>query len=186
MVDTLLKLRRSKQQIINCCEKDPLLNIQKHNWQEGLIDGVIIRPTLKHKDSRGWLAEIFRSDEIDPGIMPVMSYVSVTAPGVSRGPHAHKTQTDTFAFLGPGSFIVKLWDNRANSPTMGTVQTIEAGQDNPVIVTVPPGIVHGYRNISEIDAWVINCPNQLFAGKNKKEQIDEIRYEDLPDSPFEL
>ncbi len=162
------------------------MNVQKQNWQEGAIDGVQIKPAAKHADSRGWLAEVFRSDELDPELMPVMSYVSVTAPGVSRGPHAHHSQTDTFAFLGPGSFTVKLWDNRENSPTLGNMQTIEAGHSNPVIITVPPGIVHGYRNTSEIDAWVVNCPNKLFAGPNKSEPVDEIRYEDLTNSPFDL
>ena len=72
-------------------------------WKEGKIDGVRIGPVKKNVDQRGWLAEIFRADEMPEGEMPVMGYISVTKPGVARGPHEHREQTDTFGFIGPGS-----------------------------------------------------------------------------------
>jgi hypothetical protein len=31
---------------------------------------------------------------------------------------------------------------------------------------------------------VINCPNALYAGENYSEEVDEIRHEADPDSPF--
>ena len=155
-------------------------------WTEGDIDGVTVRNAEIHTDERGWLAEIFRTDEIDSTIAPVMSYLSVTKPGTSRGPHAHNDQTDMFAFMGPGNFELRLWDNRKDSSSYGNTQSLKAGEDNPLIITVPPGIVHGYKNISDEDAWVINCPNRLFAGKGKAEPVDEIRYEEDPSSPFVL
>ena len=80
------------------------------------IPGVICRPLVVYNDQRGWLAEIFRQDEIAPEHIPVMAYMSVTKPGVGRGPHAHRDQTDLFCFAGPGDFRVVLWDNRADSP----------------------------------------------------------------------
>ncbi|OVE74993.1 dTDP-4-dehydrorhamnose 3,5-epimerase [bacterium E08(2017)] len=155
-------------------------------WKDGNIEGLITRPIVKHSDDRGWLAEIFRTDETDPEVLPVMTYLSITKPGIARGPHAHSEQTDTFAFPGPGDFKLSLWDNRSESPTYKTAQEIIVGESNPAIIIVPPGVVHGYRNISDHDAWVINCPNRLFAGEGKKEPVDEIRYEDDPDSPFSL
>ena len=153
-------------------------------WKEGKIDGVELRSANKHADNRGWLAEIFRADEIKPDVLPVMGYISVTRAGVTRGPHEHREQTDMFGFLGPGNFRVKMWDNRKNSPTYGNIMTIEAGESNPVILTVPPGVVHGYMNISKIDGWAVNLPNRLFRGKERKKEVDEIRYEDSKNSPF--
>ena len=76
------------------------------------IPGVICRPLSFHRDERGWLAEIFRQDELAPELLPAMAYISVTLPGRSRGPHAHREQTDYFCFAGPGDFRVVLWDNR--------------------------------------------------------------------------
>lgn len=155
-------------------------------WESGEIAGVTIKTINKHTDNRGWLAEVYRSDEIDPSVMPAMSYLSVTKPGASRGPHAHSDQTDIFAFMGPGDFELRLWDNRNDSPSYGKFQLLTVGEKNPSVVTVPPGIVHGYKNISDIDAWVMNCPNRLFAGEGRKDPIDEIRHENDKNSPFTI
>ena len=147
-------------------------------WTEGTIEGVIIRQAEKHEDERGWLAEMFRSDELSPDIMPAMGYISVTHPGMTRGPHEHHEQSDIFARLGPGTFCLKLWDHRPDSPTYGNMTTVTGGVDNPIIVVVPPRVVHGYKNTSDSDAWVANMPNRLFAGEGKQGHIDETRYED--------
>ena len=153
-------------------------------WREGIIQGVEIRPAIKHADQRGWLTEIFRCDEIPEENMPVMGYISSTRPGVARGPHEHRDQTDVFGFIGPGNLRIRLWDNRKSFSTYGVMQTVEVGEINPVIVTVPPGVVHGYRNISQVDALVLNFPNRLFAGRGKKQPVDEIRHENVKDSSF--
>jgi len=153
-------------------------------WKEGIIKGVRITPAKQHADKRGWLAEIFRADETAQEDMPVMGYVSATKPGVARGPHEHREQTDVFGFVGPGSLRMKLWDNRRGSSTYGITQTVDVGEVNPVVVVVPPGVVHAYRNISSVDAMVLNFPNRLYAGKGKKQPVDEVRYEEEKSTPF--
>jgi len=115
-----------------------------------------------------------------------MGYVSATRPGISRGPHEHRNQIDTFGFIGPGSFRFKLWDNRKGSPTYGVMQVMVVGEENPVVITIPPGIVHGYTNISSCDAMVLNFPNQLYAGKGRNQPVDEIRYENAEFTPFTM
>ncbi len=148
------------------------------------IEGVVIKELKRYKDERGWLSELYREDEIGGEIMPAMSYVSETLPGVTRGPHEHKHQTDYFCFVGPSTFKVYLWDNRKGSKGFGKHVTVNAGMDEPKIVIVPPGVVHAYKNIGEVPGLVFNAPNKLFMGKDKKEEIDEIRYEDDENSGF--
>lgn len=155
-------------------------------FSDGPIDGVSIVKLKRHEDSRGYLMELFRSDEVDPDILPVMSYLSMTKPGVVRGPHEHMEQTDYFCFAGPSDFRVYLWDNRADSPTYMKRMTVVGGSDNPLAVVVPVNVVHAYKNIGDQDGVVINCPNRLYAGKGKAEKVDEVRYEDDVDSPFEV
>lgn len=155
-------------------------------FTKGRIDDVATRPLKKFLDERGWLSELFRSDEVEPEIMPVMSYISMTQPGVTRGPHEHVEQTDYFCFLGPSNFKVYLWDTRPDSPTRGMKQVLFAGADAPTVVVVPPGVVHAYRNVGMENGIVFNAPNRLFAGQGKSEPVDEIRHEELVDSPFEL
>ena len=145
------------------------------------MEGVVIKKLEKFSDRRGWLAELFRLDEMD--YTPVMSYVSVTKPGIVRGPHEHKYQSDCFVFLGPGSFELHLWDNRKNSQEY---LKLEVGENNPTLVIVPPGVVHGYKCVSQIDGWCINLPDKLYRGVDKKEEVDEIRWEEKGDSPYKL
>jgi len=155
-------------------------------FKKGIINDVIIKKIQKYVDDRGWLAEIYRLDEIDESHTPVMSYVSQTYPGVARGPHEHVSQTDYFAFVGPSNFKLYLWDNRRQSATYGNRMVVFLGEDAPGIAIIPPGVVHAYKNIGTTAGWVFNAPNQLYAGKGKKEKVDEIRHEDKPDSPFLL
>ena len=155
-------------------------------FREGPIEGLVVRPLGRFEDGRGWLIELYRQDELEPARQPVMAYVSQTLPGVARGPHEHRRQSDYFAFIGPGDFKLYLWDTRRDSPTFGNRQTLEVGESSLQAVVVPPGVVHAYKNVGRVPGLVFNGPNQLYAGRGKKEPIDEIRHEDLQDSPFVL
>jgi len=145
---------------------------------------VVVYPIKKFHDERGWLAELFRHDELDEEFFPAMSYISFTKPGVQRGPHEHVDQADLFCFIGPSTFNIRLWDNRPTSPTFRSYMSLDVGEENPMAVVVPKGVVHGYRNIGPLEGMVINCPNRLYMGHGKREPVDEIRHEDDPDTIF--
>lgn len=154
------------------------------DFKQGKIQGVLATPVRKYIDERGWLAETFRHDELDKTWYPKMSYASLSHPGVTRGPHEHVDQSDLFVFMGPGNFKIWVWDNRKNSPTFMVRQILFGGQDYPLSVLIPPGVVHAYRNISNDCSLVLNFPNQLFMGEGKKSPIDEIRHEDDHDTIY--
>ena len=149
-----------------------------------MINGVVIKDLNRFNDDRGWLTEIYRQDELD--YTPVMSYISLTKSGVVRGPHEHVHQSDCFIFPGPGDFELHLWDRRKDSETSGEYLEIKAGESSPKLVIVPPGVVHGYKCVSEKDALSINLPDKLYKGEGKKEEIDEIRWEEDLDSPYKI
>ena len=155
-------------------------------YRKGKIHDVVARPLGKFLDERGWLAELFRIDELSAEVVPVMAYISMTQPGVARGPHEHVEQTDYFCFLGPSNFKVYLWDSRPDSPTFGVKQFLYAGLDNPLALIVPPGVVHAYKNIGIENGIVFNAPNRLYAGEGKSSPVDEIRHEEVTGSSFEL
>ncbi|MBU4257376.1 dTDP-4-dehydrorhamnose 3,5-epimerase family protein [Patescibacteria group bacterium] len=149
-----------------------------------MIKGVTIKKLNKYDDERGWLAEIYRRDE--DKYQPAMSYISVTKPGVVRGPHEHVYQSDCFVFAGPGNFELHLWDRRENSETKDEHTKIEAGEDNPTMVIVPPGVVHGYKCVGDKDGWCVNLPDKLYKGENKQEEVDEIRWEKVDNSKYNI
>ncbi len=146
------------------------------------IPGVIARKLSRFTDPRGWLVELYREDELPEGFKPAMGYLSLTHTGVARGPHEHREQSDGFVFLF-GKFEITLWENRAGLHAIKEV--IVAGETNPLFLVVPPGVVHGYRNVGATDALVLNFPDRLYAGSGKQDPVDEIRHEDVG-SEFKL
>lgn len=150
------------------------------------IEGIIVKNLTKYTDQRGWLIETYRQDELEKKYLPAMSYISMAHPDIVRGPHEHVDQADLFAFIGPSTFRLYLWDNRKDSRTYMNKMVITAGEDNPRSVLVPPGIVHAYKNIGNILGTVTNYPNKLFMGNEKKEKVDEIRHENDPNTIFKI
>ena len=150
------------------------------------IDGVIWKPLRTYHDDRGWLCELFRNDELPAEFHPVMAYVSMTQPGIARGPHEHAHQADCFCFIGPSNFKLYLWDNRPASSTYRAHQTDVIGVDKPMLVVIPAGVVHAYQNVGNVHGLVYNLPNRLYKGPGRKEPVDEIRHEADAKSPYRL
>ncbi len=150
------------------------------------IEGVEIRELLRFSDDRGWLTELFRSDELPSKLLPEMAYLSMTKPGVSRGPHEHRDQSDLIIFMGNSRFRLYLWDNRPKSGTFKTHERFESEPGKTVAVRIPPGVVHGYKNIGDSEGLIINCPNGLYKGKRRSGEVDEIRHEEDSDSEFKI
>jgi len=152
----------------------------------GPIDGLVVKNLTKHTDHRGWLMELLREDDVPKEFFPAMAYVSSSEPGIIRGPHEHKEQADFFCFVGPSTFKISLWDNRKTSKTFGNRMMLEAGESAPRSVVIPAGVVHAYKNIGSSVGWVLNFPNRLYGGNNRKEPVDEIRHENDSHTIFEL
>lgn len=156
--------------------------MKKGDFKDGEIQGVLIVELKRNEDERGWLIELFRED--DGSALPPMSYVSMTLPGVMRGPHSHERQTDRFVFSGVSSFALHLWDGRKDSPTYMNKMSVHAPEGRPLSVSVPPGVVHAYKNTGRAGGIVINLPDRLYRGWGGKEEPDEIRHEDDPESIY--
>jgi dTDP-4-dehydrorhamnose 3,5-epimerase len=166
----------------------PILTVDKPatEFVRGSIDGLVVRPLAFRNDSRGWLVELFRHDDLEPERWPRMAYASMTLPGVTRGPHEHSDQTDGFAFFGPSDFKLYAWDTRPQSATFGHCASFVVGESNPSAVWVPPGVVHAYRNMGSVPGLVFNAPNRLYAGWGKAEPVDEVRHENGNSAAFPM
>lgn len=151
-----------------------------------MIKGVKIIPIETYEDERGLFAEMFRKDNLLSDVLSQiqMATFSWTKPGVVRGPHEHRYQTDSFFFIGPSDFRLYLWDNRKNSPTFRNKMIEDVGRSNMTAVIVPQGVVHAYKNIGDTEGLSIDFPDKLYRGIDKKEKPDEIKHETDKNSPF--
>jgi dTDP-4-dehydrorhamnose 3,5-epimerase len=140
-----------------------------------MISGVEVKQLKRIPDERGMLMEILRSDE------PLFEkfgqvYVSTVYPGVVKGWHLHKTQTDNIVIL-KGMAKLVIYDEREGSPTRGEVQELFVGEQNPVLVKIPPHLWHGMKGVGPEPAYMLNCPTEAY----NYERPDEYRRP--PDDP---
>lgn len=108
-----------------------------------MIEGVKIKPVKRYCDDRGFFSEIIKEGEETFQTVKQTSYTE-TYPGVIKAFHWHKIQWDVW-FVVSGMAQVVLHDLRDNSATKGETQVIVCGEDNPLLVAIPPGVAHGYR-----------------------------------------
>jgi dTDP-4-dehydrorhamnose 3,5-epimerase len=140
-----------------------------------MIDGACLRSLRVIPDERGFVMEIFRSD--DPEFEAFgQVYLSVVYPGVVKGWHYHQEQTDHFCVVR-GMAKVVLYDRRQDSRTRGEVNEFFLGDRNPAILTIPKLVLHGAKGVGVEPAYVINVPDRPY----RREAPDELRV--APDDP---
>lgn len=145
-----------------------------------MIQGVTTRDLRVIPDERGYLMEMLRSDweEFDQF---GQVYITAVYPGVVKGWHYHKIQTDHFVCV-QGMAKVVLYDDREDSPTRGEINEFFIGSLNPMLVKIPPGVMHGFKGISEEITLIVNVPTELY----DYEEPDEYRLPaHTPEIPYD-
>jgi len=143
------------------------------------IEGVRTKPLKWLRDDRGRLMEILRcNDEIFKGFGQI--YVTVCNPGVVKGWHYHEHQDDSFIIM-TGQLRVGLYDAREDSPTKGAAAEYMLTTEDPYVLQIPRGVVHGFECIGDVEAMVLNVPNMPYNHKHP----DELRIHPFEnDIPF--
>jgi len=124
------------------------------------IWGVFLKDLKIIPDERGWLMEIFRCD--DPQFIQFgQVYLTIAYPGVVKAWHYHKKQTDNFTCIH-GMMKVAVYDARDDSPTYKKLMEFFIGTKNPLLITVPPGVYHGFKAIGTETAYFLSIPTLPF------------------------
>ncbi len=134
-----------------------------------MIDGVEIRRLTPIRDERGALCELLRCDD------PLFErfgqlYYTAVHPGYVKAWHRHRRQTDLM-FAAAGSVRIVLYDARESSPSHGELVEVVAGRDDPALVRIPPGVVHGFCAAANETAVLLNLPDAPY----DRASPDEIR-----------
>ena len=134
-----------------------------------MIEGVSVKKLRVIPDERGYLMEMLRSDWEEFERFGQV-YITAVYPSVVKGWHYHKIQTDHFVCVH-GMAKVVLYDGREGSPTQGEVNEFFMGALNPILLKIPPGVMHGFKGISQEMALIVNVPTELY----NYQQPDEYR-----------
>ena len=125
-----------------------------------MINGVKVKNLKVLPDERGRLMEILRRDDYFFSYFGQV-YLTTAYPGVVKGWHYHKKQTDNMTVV-KGMMKIVLYDNRKSSTTKGEINEFFAGEQNPILIQIPPLVYHGFKCISTEEALVINVPDELY------------------------
>jgi dTDP-4-dehydrorhamnose 3,5-epimerase len=120
-----------------------------------MIEGVKITPLRQIPDERGKIMHMLRSNE--PHFEKFGEvYFSFAYPGVIKGWHEHTKQTQNYAVI-QGMIKLVLYDNRKESKTYKELMELFTGEDQYQLVTIPTGVINGYKTIGTKTAIVANC-----------------------------
>ena len=142
-----------------------------------MLEGVEIKKLKIIVDERGFLMEMLRcNDKIFEKFGQV--YLTVCNPDYVKGWHYHKKQTDNFVVV-KGNAKVVLYDMRKDSKTKSQIQEIFLGENNPILLKIPPYVVHGMASIDNEKVYLINCPTLPYNYGNPDEYRIDFKSKDI-------
>jgi len=120
-----------------------------------MIDGVQIIPLKTFLDERGCVRHMMKkTDPHFSGFGEI--YFSEIFPGAIKGWHVHRKMELNYATIS-GNIKLVLYDDRKTSPTYKELQEIFMGEENYVLVKIPPDVVNGFKAVGNEKAIVANC-----------------------------
>jgi dTDP-4-dehydrorhamnose 3,5-epimerase len=120
-----------------------------------MIKGVSITSLKSFLDERGMVRHMLRCT--DPHFSRFGEiYFSTIFPGAIKAWHVHRKMELNYATI-VGNIKLVLYDDRKGSQTYQELQEIFMGEDNYVLVKIPPNVVNGFKAIGNEQAIVANC-----------------------------
>ena len=169
------------------------MNYQYINFtnQKNLIDGVVLRRLIIHKDQSGSLIETIREDWEDiineDDLKFAMQYLSVTPSKMVRDEdkwHVHKFQKDRFVCIS-GRIVTAVYDPRKNSKSFGKLNLFIMGpdkEDEMYMIIIPEETHHGFCVVSQKSGYLLNFPTQLYTGEDEgRVENHELNWQNVRD-----
>jgi dTDP-4-dehydrorhamnose 3,5-epimerase len=134
---------------------------QSGNLRNQAIDGVIFRPTRPVPHEDGHVTEVARASWEILRAPVVQVHITTTFPGRVRAWGLHQLGTDRL-FVVNGLVKIVIFDGRKASPTFGALNEFVVSEKNPGLVLIPPNLYHGWKNIGNCEAIIINMPDRVY------------------------
>ena len=139
-----------------------------------MINDVQIIDLIVKMDDRGYLTEIARAVGGNEQHCIIHQFGQVylvgdMTKGSIRAYHKHNELWDWF-FICHGSAKFVLKDDRKDSSTFEEMMTIVTGDRSPKLLTIPPGVYHGWISLED-DTQMISIASHTY----NHEKPDEIR-----------
>lgn len=136
-----------------------------------MIPGVEVRSLRPHRDARGGLVKVLMRHHLPASAREFGEiYVSWAEPGAVKANHYHEETTEWFFLLaGEADLFLEHLET-------GERQVIHLSPDEPVVVTVPPGVAHAFVNRGTSSAHLLAYADRPYNPDNP----DTIPYPVVP------
>ena len=121
------------------------------------IKGIKITPLKIISDHRGSVMHMLRNDSEVFEKFGEIYFSTVTKNGIKAW-HLHKEATLNYVCVR-GKVKLVLFDDRNSSLTKGKYQELILSPKNYFLVTVPPNIWNGFKNLDNEESIIANCLN---------------------------
>lgn len=127
------------------------------------IEGTHLKELTPLLDGRGDVTELWNEawKDSDGVVVPRHIYQSATDFGVVKCWHLHESHTDQFT-VTRGKLQVSMVDLREGSPTFGHANAVFLGTERPRYLRIPPGIMHGWKALTEPEVIVVNLQSAPY------------------------
>ena len=140
-----------------------------------MIHDIKITPLKIISDDRGKVMHMLRKDSAIFDKFGEIYFSTIFKDSVKAW-HLHRESTLNYACI-KGKVRLVLFDGREKSSTKGKYQEIILSPVSYVLVTIPPNIWNGFKNLDNEESIIANC---LTIAHNEKEMVRK----DLFDKSF--
>src|SRR5712675_62417 len=123
---------------------------------------VVVQSVKTHRDARGSLFKPLSDAEL-AGQKNV--HVVLTQPNEVRGNHVHRTAVETTTVVGPCRVRLK---------EEGEVKDIDVAEGEILRLTIPPGVVHAFRNTGTSAMLLVSFSTNLHDPEGADTQREQI------------
>ena len=120
-----------------------------------MIEKLRIKKLDIKKDSRGWLAELIKSADVDNQKFGQIG-ITVAYPGQTKGGHYHTRKREWYCVLR-GSALLTLVNIKTNKKT-----EVKMGEKNMILIEIPINHFHFIKNVGKKDMYLLFYTNEVF------------------------
>lgn len=119
------------------------------------INGVVVKKLNRIPDERGCIYHMLKEEDAEFKRFGEI-YFSSVRPGVIKAWHIHSEMELNYTAIS-GNIKLVLYDDRQESFTRGSLMEIFMGEENYLLVKVPPMVWNGFKGIDQKPSIVANC-----------------------------
>lgn len=108
------------------------------------------------KDSRGWLAEILRPEDVGKKKFGLV-LVTTARPGQIKGNHYHKKKKEWYCVVR-GRGLLRIWGRQKTNES----KELEIGERNMVVVEIPTGYFHSIKALGNQEMYLLAYVSKAF------------------------